>query len=112
MVIENVAVHRTTSQKAKRTLREGIMKTVEGKNPIIRQRGWLSSGSSTGNYVYDSIGGAGSFLYVIDSGFSEDLTVGALFWPYLFISLIILTDSGFWWISRRTLRFTARVNSR
>jgi hypothetical protein len=131
MVIENVAVQvdrsfEITSQKAKRTrdpltklgrredVVEGDMRRIDGQDPLNRpQRGWLSSGYSTGNYVYDNIGGAGSFIYVIDGGFLEGHTVGALFWPfiYLFISLIILTDSGFWWISRRTLRSTARVTS-
>ena len=119
MVIENVAVQvdrsfEITSQKAKRTrdpltkldrrndVVQGDMERIEfdGQNPFHTrpQRGWLSSGSSTGDYVYDKIGGAGSFIYVIDGGFLKDHTVGALFWPfiYLFISLIILTDSGFW----------------
>jgi hypothetical protein len=87
MVIENVALHRTTSQKAKRALTEGIMETINGDNPLRPQRGWLSSGSSTGDYVYDNIGGAHSFLYAIDRGFLEDHTVGALFWPYIYISI-------------------------
>jgi hypothetical protein len=90
MVIENVAVHQTTSQKAKRPRNppmEGNMETINGQNTIRPQRGWLSSGSSTGNYVYDKIGGAGSFLYVIGRGFLEDKTVGTLFWPYIYLSI-------------------------
>ena len=87
MVIENVALHQTTSQKAKRALTEGVMETIHGQNPLRPQRGWLSSGSSTGDYVYDNIGGAYSFLYVIDAGFLEDHTVSALFWPYIYISI-------------------------
>ena len=108
MVIENVAVQvdrsfEITSQKAKRTrdplaklgrrndVVEGDMGRIEfdSQNPLRPgpRRGWLSSGYSTGDYVYDKIGGAGSFIYVIDGGFLKDHTVGALFWPFIYMSI-------------------------
>ena len=99
MVIENDVVQvesfETTSQKAKRTpathkshspaklgrraLVEGTFDAIDGDKPVRPQRGWLSSGSTTGDYVYDNIGGFGSFLYVIDTGFLTTHDVSALF---------------------------------
>jgi hypothetical protein len=43
------------------------------------QRGWLSQIGGSENYFFDSIGGEGSFVYVIDLGINEHHHVSNFF---------------------------------
>jgi hypothetical protein len=70
----------TTSQKTKR-VPEGLSSITRSRRRNIAegtplqivdehypQRGWLSIIGGRNKYIFDSIGGEGSFVYVIDSG--------------------------------------------
>ena len=50
----------TPSQKTRRDM-------IVDNRGMFPQRRWLSRGFEQG-YIYDSIGGAGSFVYMIDTG--------------------------------------------
>jgi hypothetical protein len=96
-----LASNETTSQKAKRVpvtyigrdsnlnsssiTRSRRRNIVEGNvigledDESYPQRGWLSRIGGTYRYILDSIGGEGSFVYVIDVGINEHHPVSNFF---------------------------------
>jgi hypothetical protein len=43
------------------------------------QRGWLSRADDRRSYIFDSIDGDGSFVYMINTGLNDDHTVSNFF---------------------------------
>ena len=69
----------SSTTRNRRHTAEGTILTIE-HDPFL-QRKWLSRGQG---YILDSIGGEGSFVYVIDSGVNEDHDVSNFFFLFFF----------------------------
>jgi hypothetical protein len=61
----------------RRNIAEGTVSEIVNKR--LPQRGWLSRMGGLDSYIFDSIGGEGSFVYVVDAGFNVHNTVSNFF---------------------------------
>jgi hypothetical protein len=73
----------STTRNRRQNTAEGMRITIEDEGNMIPQRTWLSRipknpNMDNGGYTLDSIGGEGSYVYIIDTGFDENHIVSNL----------------------------------
>ena len=74
----------STTQNRRRNTREGTIIAIKDN---ILQRQMLSDSQGDGEYRFDSIGGEGAFVYMIDTGINDHDVSNFFgffsFWPFL-----------------------------